>query len=94
MGSITVCNSPTQCVLNTLKFAHVEPLQTVEEKVAVVQTTTRQGIFRQASSLICQILSDLSEFTHLNEAILTNIADMVNKGILRHQGSLQQLMDV
>ena len=54
--------------------------QTPEEGVAVIKATTYQGNSRQDSSLISQILSNPTEITNLNEASLTNIADMISKG--------------
>ena len=77
---VTVCDNPGKCILLTLQFAHVETGKTPEEKVAVIKVTTHQGINRQDSSLICQILIDLPEIMHLNEGCLTNIADMIRKG--------------
>ena len=53
---------------------------TYEEKVSVVKMTTHQGICRQDSSLICQILSNLPEITRLNETTFSNYADMISKG--------------
>ena len=46
----------------------------------VIKATTHQGISRQDSSLISQVMSNLPEITHLNEACLTNITDMISKG--------------
>ena len=52
--------------------------QTPEEGVAVIKvTSTHQGISRQDSRLISQVLSNLPEITNLNEASL--IADMISK---------------
>ena len=76
---VTVCNSPSNCVLNTLQFAHVGTGQISEERVAVSKETTHQGIGHQDSSLICQIPSNPPEITHLNEGSLTNIADMISE---------------
>ena len=90
---VTVCDNPSKCVLNTLQFVHVETGQTPEERVAVINVTTHQGISRQDSSLISQVLSNPPEITNLNEACLTNIEEMISKGEIRHQGSLQQLLD-
>ena len=73
-------NIPTECVLNTLQFVHVETRQTSEKRDAVVQTTTHQDICHQDSSLIRQIQSGPPEIMHLNEASLTNIVDMISKG--------------
>ena len=77
---ITVCDDPNKCVLNILQFSYVETGQTPEERVAVIKSTTLQGICRQDSSLSCQILSNPPELTHSNEACLTHIADMIRKG--------------
>ena len=55
-------------------FAHVEAGQTPEERVAVINVTTCQGIGYQ-DYLICHILSNQPEIMHLN-ASLTNIVDM------------------
>ena len=54
------------CVLNTMQFVLVETAQTSEKSVVVVQMTTHQGIFREDSSLVHQILSYLPEIPHLN----------------------------
>ena len=59
---------------------HVETGQTPEERVAVIKTTGHQGIDCQDSSFISQVLSNPLEITNLNEACLTNIADMISKG--------------
>ena len=72
---VTVCDTPSKCVLNTLQ---VENGQTPEEWVAKV--TTHQGISLQDSSIICQILSNPPEITHLNEGCLTDTANMISKG--------------
>ena len=77
---VTVCDNPSKCVLNTLQFAYVETGQTPEERVAVIKVTTHQSISCQDNSLISQILSNPPEITNLNEACLTNIADMISKG--------------
>ena len=63
-----------------MQFAHVETGQTPEERVAVIQATTHQGISYQDSHLISQVLSKPPGITNLNDAGLTNIADMVSKG--------------
>ena len=76
---VTVCDNPDKCVMNTLQFAHVETGQTPEERVAVIKVTTYQGIGCQDSSLICQILVNQPKIMHLNEACLTNIADMISE---------------
>ena len=78
--SIAVFDINTNCVLNTPYYAHVETGQAPEQRVAVVQTTTHQGICLQDSSLTRQILSGLNEITNLNEASLTNTADMISNG--------------
>ena len=54
-------------------------LERLLERVAVIKVTTHQGISRQDSSLISQVLSDPPEITNLNEACLTNIADIIIK---------------
>ena len=77
---VTVCDNPSKRVLNTLQFAHVETGQIPEQRVAVIKATTHQGISRQDSSLISQILSNRPEVMHLNEACLTNMVDMISKG--------------
>ena len=66
--------------MNTLQFMHVETGQTSEKRIVVVQMTAHQGICQQDSSLIHQVLSDPPEITHLNEAGLTNIVDIITKG--------------
>ena len=76
---VTVCNNPSECVLNTLQFAHVETGQTPEERVVVIKATTHQGISCQDSSLISQILFNPPEITHLKEACLKYIVDMISK---------------
>ena len=63
-----------------MQFAYVETGQTPEERVAVIKATTDKGISCQDSSLICQILSNLHEIMHLNEAYLTHITDIISKG--------------
>ena len=70
---VTVCDNPRKCILNTLQLAHVETGQTAKERVAVIKATTHQGISRQDSSLISQVLSNPPEVTNLNEACLTNM---------------------
>ena len=77
-----VCDNPIKCVLNTLvlQLAHVETGQTPEERVAVIKATIHQGISRQDSSLIWQILFNRPKITHLKEECLTNIVDMISKG--------------
>ena len=77
---VTVFDNPSKCVLNTLQFEHVETGQTPEETVAVIKATTHQGISRQDSSLLSQVLSNLPEITNLSEACLINVADMISKG--------------
>ena len=77
---VTVCDNPSKCVLNTLQFAHLETGQTPEERVAVIQVTTHQGISHQDSSLISQVLSNPPEIMNLNEACLADIVDMIIKG--------------
>ena len=64
MSIYVVCHNPTKCNLNTLQFMHVETGHTSEKRIAVVQTTTHLVIYRQHSSLVCQILSDLLELMH------------------------------
>ena len=59
---------------------HVEARLTPEERVAAIKVTIHQGIGRQDSSLISQIVSNPLEITHLQEACLTNNADMISKG--------------
>ena len=66
--------------LNTVHFVHVETGQKI---VAVIKTTTHQGISHQVSSLISQVLYNPPDSTHLNEACLTNIADMISKEEIR-----------
>ena len=66
-------------MLNTLYFAHVETGQIPEERVAVITATAHQGISCQ-DSLISQVLSNPPEITNLNEACLTNIANVISKG--------------
>ena len=80
--------------MNALQFVHVQTGQTSEKRCAVVQMS-HQGICHQEGSLIYQILSDPPEIMHLNEASITNIAEMISiqKITIRHQGSLQQLLD-
>ena len=63
-----------------MQFVHVETGQTSEKRVAVVQMTAHQGMCPQDSSFIRQVHSDPPEITHLNEASLTNIADIISKG--------------
>ena len=77
---VEVCDNPSKCVLNTLKFVHVETGQTPEKRVAVIKAISHQGISGQDSSLISQVLSNLPEITNLNEACLTNSVDMISKG--------------
>ena len=76
---VTVSDNPSKPVLNTLQFVHVETGQIPEERVAVIKVITNQGISRQDSRFICQILSNLPEITHLNETCLTNTSDMISK---------------
>ena len=52
---VTVCDNPGKGVLNTLQFAHVEAGQTSVDRVAIIKTTTHQGISRQDSSIIGQL---------------------------------------
>ena len=62
--------------------------------MTVTKLTIHQGINRQDSSLLSQVLSNPPEITNLNEAGLTNIADMISKGeISIKPGSLQQLLE-
>ena len=77
---VTVCDNPGKRVLNTLLFAHVESGHTPEERDAVIKATTHQGISRQDSSLISQMLSNPPQITHLNKACLTKNVDMNSKG--------------
>ena len=56
---VTVCYNLSKCVLNTLQFVHVETGQILAERVAVIKATIHQGISRQDSGLISQILSNL-----------------------------------
>ena len=94
---LTVCDNPSKGILNTLQFAHVETGHTPEERVAVIRATAHQSMDHQDNSLICQILSNPPEITHLNETWLANIADIISKGEIGmkpiHQGCLQQLLD-
>ena len=76
---MTVFDNPNKCVLNTLQFVYIETGQTPADRVAVIKTTTHQGISHQDGSLICQILSNPPEITHLIEACPTNIANMICK---------------
>ena len=78
-----MCICPSKCVLNALQFAHVETGQTPEERVAAIKATAHRGISLQDSNLICQVLSNLPEITKLNEACLTNIADMISSGEIK-----------
>ena len=78
--SVTVCDNPSKCVLNTLQFVHVETGQTPEERVAVIKATVQQGISCKNGSLISQVLSNPPEITTLNAACLTNFVDMIRKG--------------
>ena len=75
---VTVCDNPSKCVLNTLQFTHVETGKIPEERVAVIKATNHQGIYHQKNSLNCQKLPNLPQITHLDEACLTNIADMIS----------------
>ena len=59
---------------------HVETGQIPEERVSVIKVTTQQGISHQDSSPISQILSNQPEITNLNQACLSNTADMISKG--------------
>ena len=77
---VTFCYNPSKNVLNTLQFVNIKSGQTPEERVAVIEMTTHQGISRHDSSLISQVLSDPPEITYLNEACLTNIVNMIRKG--------------
>ena len=65
---VTVCDNPRKCVLNKLQFAHIET------------GCSNQGVSHQDSSLISQVLSNPPDITNLNDAYLTNIADMFSKG--------------
>ena len=63
---VTVCDSPSKYVLNTLQFAHVETGTTPEERVTVIMATIHQlkALAASISNLICQILSNLPEIMH------------------------------
>ena len=76
MYFFTICDNSTSVfsIHCSLSMLGLEGLLKI---VAVIKATTHQGISCQDSSLISQILS---EVTHLNEAYLTNIADMISKG--------------
>ena len=60
-----------QSLKNILQFAHVKTGQTYEERIAIVKTTTHQGTCCQERRLICHILSNTLETTHLNETSIT-----------------------
>ena len=75
---VTVCDNPSKCV-NTLQYAHVETGQTPVERVAVIKANTHQGISRQDSNRISQVLPNPPEITNFKEACLTNIADMITR---------------
>ena len=44
--SITVFDSPSKCVLDTVQFVHIKSRETCEERIEVVKTTTHQDIRR------------------------------------------------
>ena len=75
---VTVSDNPSKCVLNTLQFVCGETEQTPEEIVAVIQGISNQGISHQDSRLICQVLSNPPEITHLNEAYLTYLNSVLS----------------
>ena len=66
-------------------------------KLASNQGDYSPGISCQNSSLICQILSNPPKITHLNEACLTIIVDMMSKDKISikpdNKVILQQLLD-
>ena len=76
---VTVCDNPSKCVLNTLEFAHVETGQTPKERISLMKVTAYQSISCKNGSIISQVLSNSLEIMNLNEACLTNFADMIRK---------------
>ena len=79
---VTVCDNPSNCVLNTLQFVRVETGQTPEERVAVIKETTHQGISCQDSSLISQVLEsfDAHIYYPLRYTSLISVCDVISQG--------------
>ena len=82
---VTVCDNPSKSVLNTLQFAHVDTGQTPEERVAVVKETTHQGISRQDSSLISQVLSNPPDKVRKGEIIIKPDTKVLYKNCWMHE---------